>query len=115
MNRLFGMQGRFSRSNYLWSTIIITLVTYGSAFAVGLLMGFSGAGEDAAGAVGFLIGACAAVLIAFQAVKRLHDLGRPGTHYWLFFIPLYNVYIGLVLLFQKGIEGSNAYGADPTA
>jgi uncharacterized membrane protein YhaH (DUF805 family) len=48
-------------------------------------------------------------------VKRLHDLGRPGWHWWLFFIPLYNIYLGLVLLFQRGTPGPNLYGPDPLA
>ena len=46
-------------------------------------------------------------------VKRLHDLDRPGWHFWLFMIPLYNFYLGLVLLFKKGTDGPNEYGHDP--
>ena len=54
-----------------------------------------------------------AVVAAFQAVKRLHDLGRPGWHYWLLLIPLYNIYLAIVLLFVKGTPGTNPYGVDP--
>jgi len=43
----------------------------------------------------------------------LHDLGKPGWHYWLMYIPLYNVYLSLVLLFTKGATGPNQYGEDP--
>ena len=28
-------------------------------------------------------------------------------------IPLYNIYLGLTLMFQKGTEGENAFGTDP--
>ena len=53
------------------------------------------------------------IINAFAAVKRFHDLDRPGTHYWLLLIPFYNIYLGLVLLFEKGTVGDNKYGPDP--
>ena len=34
-------------------------------------------------------------------------------HYWLFFVPFYNIYLGLVLLFTRGVQGNNQYGPDP--
>jgi len=46
-------------------------------------------------------------------VKRLHDLDRPGWHWWLLLIPLVNIYMGLVLLFAKGTQGPNQFGRDP--
>jgi uncharacterized membrane protein YhaH (DUF805 family) len=54
-------------------------------------------------------------LSALQIVKRLHDLDRPGTHYWLLLIPLYDLYLVLILLFKKGAGGPNRYGSDPLA
>jgi uncharacterized membrane protein YhaH (DUF805 family) len=63
----------------------------------------------------FIVSIPITVIAAFPVVKRLHDLGRPGTHYWLLLIPLYNIYLGLVLLFQKGNNGENIYGPDPLA
>jgi uncharacterized membrane protein YhaH (DUF805 family) len=53
--------------------------------------------------------------IAVLAIGRLHDLGRPGRHYWLLFVPVYNVYVFLLLLFKRGTVGANAFGADPLA
>jgi uncharacterized membrane protein YhaH (DUF805 family) len=46
-------------------------------------------------------------------VRRLHDLGRPGSHYWRLLIPIYNFFLGLVLLFSRGVSGANEYGPDP--
>ncbi len=54
-----------------------------------------------------------AVAQAVPVVKRLHDLDRPGSHYWLLLIPLYNMYLGLLLLFQRGTQGRNSFGPDP--
>lgn len=46
-------------------------------------------------------------------VQRFHDIERPGTHYWLLLIPIYNIYLSFVLLFKKGTDGPNEYGEDP--
>lgn len=43
-------------------------------------------------------------------VKRFHDLGEPGTHFFYLFIPFYNIYIGLKLLFSDSSTGINVYG-----
>lgn len=47
--------------------------------------------------------------------KRMHDIERSAMYYWLLFIPLYNIYLGLLLLFKPGTRGSNEYGPDPSA
>jgi uncharacterized membrane protein YhaH (DUF805 family) len=36
-------------------------------------------------------------------VRRLRDLGRPRFHFWFLFIPIYNIYLGIVLLLRPGI------------
>ncbi len=40
---------------------------------------------------------------AMATVKRLHDIGRPGSHYFLLLIPFYNLYLQCCLLFKKGV------------
>ena len=47
------------------------------------------------------------------SIRRLHDLNRPGSHALLLFLPFYNIYLQLVLLFKKGTDGPNPYGPDP--
>jgi uncharacterized membrane protein YhaH (DUF805 family) len=49
-----------------------------------------------------LLGLGLVVVQASCVVKRLRDLGRPPVHYFLGFIPLYNIYFALILLFQEG-------------
>lgn len=46
-------------------------------------------------------------------VKRLHDLERPGWHFFLLGIPIYNLYLWLLLLCRGGTVGRNVYGPDP--
>ena len=117
MTPLLSMQGRLNRAKYFWRTLIVSVSANVAAFLVGALLGgIIGEGaEPAALSGGFMLGLAAALMIAFEAVKRLHDLDRPGVHYWLLYIPFYNIYLGLLLLFKKGTSGPNQYGNDPLA
>ena len=45
-------------------------------------------------------------------VRRLHDLNRPGSHYFMLCIPFYNFYLGFQLWFKKGFAGSNQYDVE---
>jgi uncharacterized membrane protein YhaH (DUF805 family) len=110
MGKLFSTEGRIGRQQYFLITLAVVVVTYFLAFVVGFAAGITGAGESAATFFGFVLGLGGAVVQAFLVVRRLHDLGKPGWHYWLFFIPLYNIYLGLVLLFTPGETSSNEYG-----
>jgi uncharacterized membrane protein YhaH (DUF805 family) len=80
---------------------------------IAVVVGAAGGTGDTAEVLGAIIGLGGAIPLAFQAVKRLHDLDRPGSHYWLFLLPFYNIYLGWVLLFKKGTAGNNIYGPDP--
>lgn len=113
MNALLSMEGRFNRSKYVMTTLAITAIAYATAFAIGLVMGVLGLGEDLAGIVGGVVGFMGQIVLAFVCVKRLHDLDRPGWHFWLLLVPLYNIYLSFVMLFARGTEGSNQFGPDP--
>jgi uncharacterized membrane protein YhaH (DUF805 family) len=114
MNGLFSLQGRLNRQKYFFMTLLITIVAVAVAFVIGFMAGMAGMSPDAAVGLGFFVGIGAVVIQAFLVVKRCHDLDKPGTNYWLMYIPLYNLYFGLVLLFTKGSPGPNQYGEDPT-
>src|SRR5919202_2724167 len=91
----------------------LNLVAFVAAF---LLRGIAGEhAEPAALLVFYLLSLAGVVATAFEAVKRLHDLERPGAHYWLLLIPFYNIYLALVLLFKRGTTGPNRYGDEPLA
>jgi uncharacterized membrane protein YhaH (DUF805 family) len=116
MLKWFNARGRISRRQYLLSCIAIYLVTFGW-FYVGGLMTFN---EDVAikttGMLLFVTTLVAGgVVNGFLIIRRLHDLGKPGTHGWLLFVPMYSIYLHLVLLFARGVEGQNQYGPDPVA
>lgn len=115
MSKLFSTKGRLNRQSYFFTTLIIVLASWALAFVLGFAMGMAGMPPDAGSAIGFIVGVGAAVVQALLVVRRLHDLDKPGWQYFLMWIPLYNIYLGLVLLFVKGTEGQNQYGEDPAA
>jgi uncharacterized membrane protein YhaH (DUF805 family) len=117
MDSIFSLEGRLNRGRYFGRMLAIAILTQIVAFLAGLFLGAT-MGNDAqqtASVIGGIIGLVGTVVMAFQVVKRLHDLGRPGTHYWLLLIPFYNIYLALMLLFKKGEERVNQYGEDPLA
>lgn len=46
-------------------------------------------------------------------IRRLHDFGRSGLLYLLYFIPVLNFIFFLYLLFKEGNKGVNKYGEQP--
>jgi uncharacterized membrane protein YhaH (DUF805 family) len=108
---LFKTGGRANRAWYLWHIILddIAMVTAGVGLLV--LAVVTGIPLLILPAIGvFVAGFWAGVCVT---IKRLHDIDRPGWHWWLLLIPLYNIYLGLSLLFVKGTSGPNQFGGDP--
>ncbi len=110
---LFSFEGRANRAWYFWHIVLDDLAIF---TAIVLIVGVAAV----TGSPLFLLPAVGVVLAGTWmgiaiTVKRLHDLDRPGWHWWLLFIPLYNVYLGLVLLLKQGTPGPNRYGTDPLA
>lgn len=50
----------------------------------------------------------------YSSVKRLHDIDASGWWAILIFIPLVNLFLGIVLLFRKGTNGENRFGLPPS-
>jgi uncharacterized membrane protein YhaH (DUF805 family) len=117
MYGLCSMHGRLNRARYLMRCLAIGVLVEVVALLSGLLVGVSlGEGSEPVAAVlGGIIGLAGTVVMACEVVKRLHDLDRPRSHYWLLLIPFYNIYLSLLLLFQRGTHGPNQYGDDPLA
>jgi len=120
MGSYFSFDGRLNRLKYFLILLIVNVVAYAIYFILGILLGTSGSETGAtmataSGMVGFIVGILAAVVCAFAVVKRLHDIERPGAHFWLLLIPIYNIILALILLFKKGTAGKNKFGKDPLA
>ena len=108
---LFSTDGRANRAWYFWHIVLDDLVMFSLFLALVLTGTLLGSPFLFLPAVGVLVGGFWAAIAV--TVKRLHDLGRPGWHWWLLAIPLYNIYLGCVLLFAKGTVGPNRFGRDP--
>jgi len=103
-----------NRALYFMHEIVISSIMYITTTQIELATDGFRTGNLKAAALFLLIGGIGlTVIYAFQTIKRLHDLDRPGSHYWLLLIPFFNIYLTLVLHFKKGTEGPNSYGPDP--
>ena len=104
----FTVQGRLNRARYL-SMAGMTALLVGMTYSMTIEQ------PDRGELVfGMLVAWALCVPISIMAsVRRLHDLNRPGAHYFLLFVPIYNIYLGCRLLFEKGSAGTNRYGDDP--
>jgi uncharacterized membrane protein YhaH (DUF805 family) len=49
------------------------------------------------------------------AWRRLHDIGKKGTWYFLSLIPVVGWIILIVWFCQEGVRGDNEFGPDPKA
>lgn len=107
MGNLFSARGRLNRARYFVYMIVINILV---GIINGITMTTKSAGVLTIGAIIILALSIVDILIV---IKRLHDLDRPGIHVLLLLVPLYNIYLALVLLFKKGSEGPNRYGEDP--
>ena len=117
----FSFSGRLNRKAYwLKGFVLMSMVGLGVQMfgtLVGLLAGTSGLGAVLG------VGAVLVVIIPLLvfnfwvslalAVKRAHDLGHSGWWLLFFLVPIYNVWVGIVLAFFRGTPGPNAYGPDP--
>lgn len=121
MNELFSMQGRMGRGNYFLITVATTLAYLLVMFLVGFLLGtfrpeLFVTEEDPLliTALTYILLIPYLIVIGVAKVKRLHDLDRPGSHYWLQLIPIYGIYLELVMLLKPGTYGTNRYDLSPT-
>lgn len=110
---MFNTQGRVNRAWYLWHIILDDVAMFTGVLVFVILSIITESLLFVLPGVGVLVaGGWAGVCIT---IKRLHDLNRPGWHWLLFVVPIYNFYLGAVLIFRKGTVGPNAFGADPLA
>ncbi|MEG3619578.1 DUF805 domain-containing protein [Magnetovibrio sp. PR-2] len=119
----FSFQGRLNRKAYwLKGQVPMMLINFGVQIFLSLLSFVLVAGAGAGGAV---LGGITALIVMLPfmifslwvglaiTAKRFHDLG--SSAWWIlgFFIPFYNLWLGIKLMFFRGTPGANDYGPDP--
>ena len=106
----FSMAGRVNRLKFLVTQILLAAV----GLAVVAVLPDRGVAEDICAPIGFVVLMTLMVLMAFNIVKRFHDLDRSGVNYWLLlFVPFLNIYLAFLLFFVKGTDEENQYGSNP--
>lgn len=107
MRKLFSTNGRMGRASYFKHTMLLGFIGYFFDFLPNYIDHI----------IISIISLCSAIvaLIVFicSIIKRLHDMNRSGWDCILLVVPLYNVYLALVLLFKRGDDGPNQYGDAP--
>ncbi len=86
---------------------------------IALAAGTSSQGEAGSGvasiAVTLIVYGIMIVGTVVLSIRRLNDFDASGWLVLLFFVPLVNVIMSLVLWFKPGTKGSNRYGLEPPA
>ena len=110
------MSGRINRAKYFYLVMITNIVYYVLIFIMSDALSTAHVRFIIDEISGFIFLISLILIFIIQAcliIKRLHDLERNGSHFWLLLIPFYNVYLSIVLFFKRGTVGLNKYGADP--
>lgn len=107
MSTFLNYDGRINRLKYFFYVFMISLISGISGFILEDLNNIPGC------MIIMLINIFFVIKYICIMIQRLHDLGRPGTHFWLLLIPVYNIYLALLMLFKKGSDGQNMFGEDP--
>ncbi len=105
MLALVSTEGRIGRCEYFIVIIVSNLIhAYLETVAQGM-------GHQSNGTAMLFIGATVALVIVniCAIVKRFHDINRSGMHLFFLSVPLYNIYLSLLLLFQGRVTGSNRF------
>ena len=111
---LFSTKGRMPRTEYLFHNVITTLVLFLILILVGVLANEESILSTIVGMPLFGLAVLMYIVVdIISTIKRLHDLNRNGWGFWLFLVPIYNIFFGLGLTFQRGTRGDNNYGSDP--
>jgi uncharacterized membrane protein YhaH (DUF805 family) len=110
LQEFFSFQGRLNRKRFwLYNLLLMTLIVV-SLLLLSLIPIFSKSTIALVAPVYVMLYVVCSISYISVAVRRLHDIGRSGYHYFLFFVPLYNFYLGILLGFKRGLLESNQYG-----
>jgi len=110
----FKLSGRVSRAAYFLGGLLVAILQAFPLYRFTLVA--EGTPESEVWSMLFL----AAFLVSLWsnvalAVKRLHDLGKPGLAALVLFVPFVSIVAFLVLCLFPGNRGPNRYGASTNA
>lgn len=102
LKKYFVFEGRASRNEYWTFTLLNMLIGFVLGF-VETLMTYQSESTNIMGTLFQLVVFIPSIAVA---VRRMHDVGKPG---WYLLIPIYS----LILSLRKGEATENKYGQNP--
>lgn len=107
LSRFLDFQTRSSRPQFWFWFLFIVLLHFGAAIVLSVL------GSSLLGWLFQLVSFALILPSAAVAVRRLHDIGRSGWWFLIYFIPLIGWIILLVWAILEGEETNNQWGHPP--
>ena len=101
--------GRARRSEYWWFVVCNTMISIALSLVSTIIFGENNNSDVLSNIYAIIV----LIPTIAVSVRRLHDIGKSGWWYLLWFIPIIGWIWMLVLLFTEGDSGSNKYGSDP--
>lgn len=103
VSTIFTTEGRLNRWAYFIQGLKVLAILFVGAIITEAISGFIGGVVMLAGVIGaWMLG-----------IRRLHDLDRSGWWMLIGLIPYVNFIFSIYMVFFKGTDGYNRYGADP--
>jgi uncharacterized membrane protein YhaH (DUF805 family) len=109
--KLFSLNGRSNRKEYIARLLLTTLVFVAGSYTVNEINNINIFALLYLAVI--FISSTVLMLQYFPlSVRRLHDLNTSGWYVFLTFVPFCQVFI-LWLMCKEGTEGTNNYGKEP--
>jgi len=112
---IFSFKGRIGRMRYFSYNMGANMLMLALLFPLMGTMGMMGGDPGAMGGIGAVayiaVNIIALVFAVMWGKRRLNDLNRSGWWLLLFIVPLVNFALAIYMLFFRGTEGGNNFGA----
>jgi len=109
-----GLRGRINRRGYISRIALPWIIIFIGAAISGSSEDVEGFDAVDLGATVAAIGFFGGIIVAYCAgIRRFHDFGWSGWRFLLVLIPFVSFVLALLMLFRKGAETTNNYGAKP--
>jgi len=115
LKHIFKTDGRAGRLEYFIHSFADAVIILLSLLAIGFIeSAFDIEADVDVTMVGILFVVIAGGIAELcVTIRRFHDLGMTGWTLFATIIPIYNIYLGCILLFKKGEVTNNKYGPNP--
>jgi uncharacterized membrane protein YhaH (DUF805 family) len=103
-------KGRMGRGKYALTVLCLWVLQFLVMFLIGGLGLLSESLDSKVPLLWFICSIPIAVWGLHAACLRFHDIGKSGWTELLGLIPIYNIFLLVILFGRKGEEGENQYG-----